>query len=665
MYISDNNRFFPPKSKANHSEHMKTTAILFQLFRFLLASLFVMSFSRIVLILWQADRVEATGKHLVIILTGMRFDLMLCGFLMVIPIFVLPLVGAIRLLQPLASKIFTWWMCLSFAFIVLMELTTAGFIGEYDARPNILFVEYIKYPREVIPMLWGGFKLALIAVCILFPLLAWSFSRYMLSSNSWTQPLGLVSAIVLSLTGSFLCALAARSTFDHRPVNPSIAAITSDSLVNDLGLNSGYSLLYAMYENVRDGDGAHQYGEGDLQKLLQHNNIATTVGGPAVSHHIQIATVPREKPLNLVFIVEESLGAEFVGSLGGLPLTPNIDSLQDQGIWFKRLYATGTRSVRGLEAIVSGFPPTTARSTVKLQKTQRNFFTIASLLKTKGYETSFLYGGAAHFDNMARFFSNNGVNSILDKHDFPQANFVGSWGISDEDLFSNAHQHFSKQTDKPFFSLVFTTTNHTPFEYPDGRIQPYDSEKQTVNNAVKYADYALGEYLAKARKSDYWDSTVFVVISDHNSRVYGDALLPVKRFHIPGVILGGSIKPMKIDKVASQIDILPTVLSLIGVNSVHPAIGRDLTLAKNRQRTGRAIMQFHATQGYMEGDQLIVLRRNMDPVQFQYTREELSAVNEVDPVLLSNAYAYSDFPIQMIKTGNYRLSDQTVLDTTR
>jgi phosphoglycerol transferase MdoB-like AlkP superfamily enzyme len=141
------------------------------------------------------------------------------------------------------------------------------------------------------------------------------------------------------------------------------------------------------------------------------------IAGDIPTLHVQPATVPRARPKNLLIVLEESLGAEFVGALRGLPLTPNLDALSRHGLWFENLYATGTRSVRGLEALVTGFTPTPAQSVVKLGGSQRNFFSIARLLRNAGYDTSFLYGGEAQFDNMRRFFMNNGFDFVIDEND--------------------------------------------------------------------------------------------------------------------------------------------------------------------------------------------------------------------------------------------------------
>ena len=159
----------------------------------------------------------------------------------------------------------------------------------------------------------------------------------------------------------------------------------------------------------------------------------------------------------------------------------------------------------------------------------------------------------------------------------------------------------------------------------------------------------------QAKQSSYWDDTVFLVVADHNSRVYGDQVIPVDRFHIPGLILGGSIEPGSIETVASQIDLGPTLLSLIGFEGDHPMIGRDLTDAANTEGPGRAIMQFNTTQAYMEGDQVIVLQRDHPVEQFRYVDHRLVAAQGVDEALSKKALAHSVWSSLAYEKSLYRL----------
>jgi phosphoglycerol transferase MdoB-like AlkP superfamily enzyme len=367
-----------------------------------------------------------------------------------------------------------------------------------------------------------------------------------------------------------------------------------------------------------------------------------------------------------VIVLEESLGAGFVERLGGKPVATNLSRMADEGLWFNRLYATGTRSVRGIEAVIAGFPPTPARSVVKLSKSQQGFFTLATLLREKGYRNEFIYGGESHFDNMRGFFLGNGFHAVVDRKDYAAPQFVGSWGVSDEDLFAKTHERLQAlhAADEPFFVLAFSSSNHTPFEFPDGRVELVDQEKQTVNNAVRYADYALGKFVERARGSEYWRDTLFLVVADHDTRVYGDALVPIDKFHIPGVILGADVAPLQIDSIASQIDLAPTLLSLMGVDSEHPLPGRDLTrtlpeFGQVSEAHPRAMMQFGNYFAWLQGDVVTVLAPEADARQFSYDRRthRLEPLEAVNAEAVRNALAHVLMPAWLYREQRYRLRD--------
>ena len=608
-----------------------------------------LSLSRLGFVVWEFDRVAKTGHYGFIFAQGFRFDLVLLALMMVIPATLTPLFCTHLIAFKYWRRFLLAYLTLGFIFIAFMELSTPSFINQYDSRPNYLFVEYLEHYKEVGGTLLAQYPLQLLLAAIVVPLTSWGFIRLSRRLLVLDKPIHWLPALLLVPLVFISFVAAGRSTLDHRAVNPATVAITSDHLVNDLALSSAYTLLYSIYLSGKDEAGGVPYGKMPFDQVVkivrQEMGVsAESFTDPALpTRHLQQSTAPRAKPYNLIIVLEESLGAEFVGKLGGLPLTPNIDKLAAEGIWFDNLYATGTRSVRGIEAVVTGFTPTPAISVVKQSKSQRDFFTLASYLKQYGYDTGFLYGGEGHFDNMRSFFMGNGFNYVIDQADYPDTAFKATWGASDEDLFSMADKKFSSYGDKPFFGLVFTSTNHSPFEFPDGRIELYEPEKQTVNNAVKYADYAVGQFIAKAKKSNYWDNTLILVIADHNSRVYGPSLVPVDRFHIPGLILGGPVKPDVIKTLASQIDMGPTLLSMMGISGETPMIGRDLTVPENRNRVGRAIMQFDKVQAYMEGNDVVVLRQDLPPKMFTYHDKALVESSASNPPLIDKALAHSLF----------------------
>jgi phosphoglycerol transferase MdoB-like AlkP superfamily enzyme len=295
---------------------------------------------------------------------------------------------------------------------------------------------------------------------------------------------------------------------------------------------------------------------------------------------------------------------------------------------------------------------------VKLSLAQQNFYTLALGLGKQGYQTEFVYGGEAHFDNMRGFFTGNGFQKVVDRSDM-NVTFEGAWGACDEDLFTASLSRLKQlhSEKKPFFSLIFTSSNHEPFEFPDGKITLYDPAKQTVNNAVKYADYALGKFIAEAKKQDYWKDTVFLIVADHDNRVYGNSLVPINKFHIPGLIMGADIEPRQIKTVASQIDLGPTLLSLMGVSSTHPMIGRDL--ARESDGPGRAMLQFDNYFAWLEGSSATILRPGAAPLAGQYdaVKRELTLNGRPPPqTQVDKAMAHVMLPSLLYREQRYKLA---------
>jgi len=476
----------------------------------------------------------------------------------------------------------------------------------------------------------------------------------------------LLPALVVVPLLVFVSAVAIRTSFAHRPANPSNIAVTTDPLVNMLPLSSAYSMLYGAYEmryepeGVKFGDIAEEAVVAHMRRMMSVSPSAFIDETLPTLHRQSLAPV-RERPANLVIVLEESMGARFVGSLGGLPLTPNLDRLSGEGIWFTQMHATGTRSVRGIEAVITGFLPTTTESVVKLGGTQRGFFTIADLLRRHGYATSFIYGGSAQFDNMRRFFVNNGFETIIDRADYHDPRFVGSWGVSDEDLFRKADEYFDGlPADRPFFSLVFTSSNHTPFEYPDGAIEPYNEPAQTRENAIKYADHALGGFIERARQSPYWDNTVFLIVADHDSRVLGAELVPIRHYHVPALVLGAGIEPRTVTRLASQVDLIPTLLPLLGLDGevIHPATGVNLLGDAVDGIPPRAVMQYGNNIAYRQvtgqDDDVIIFQENREPMQFRYQDQALLPA-KLDEALLAVALSHVEWPRLAYKHKWYRL----------
>lgn len=628
---------------------------------FIISALFLFFISRLVLNLVYWQRVIQDPMFFKLYLVGVRMDMIVICYFLFLPalFFLLFPKNILRYIKYLWIFYFTFFI--GFAFF--MEMSTFAFIREYDLRPDTIFVKYLKHFREVSATVWKAdhwdviVTFVLLTVVVLF---AWRSFKHIVNHYrpvKWYYRLALLPLVI------GLLFLGARSSFAPRPANISTAYWSEkNKLVNELTLNSTYSVMMAVSRLKDEKDPSAVYGsmnEKEIFSRVKHNlEIPDSLFEPSDIPflHKQIPEVKTTRPRNVVIILEESLGAEYVGALGGLPLTPNLDRLSKQGLFFTDLYSTGTRTVRGIEAVVTGFLPTPGNSIVNLGLSRTGFFTAGGLFKSAGYTTSFIYGGQSNFDEMRSFFLGNGFDHVYDEPSFHQYAFKGTWGVSDEDLMQKADEVFRAQGDKPFFSVILSTSNHSPFEFPDGRIALYEEPKNTVHNAMKYADFAIGRFFELAKRSKYYENTIFLVVADHNTRVFGDEFVPVNKFHIPGLLIGPGIPERSYSKVASQVDLLPTILDFAGIKTENPMIGRNLMQVPESD-PGRCFMQYGMNYAYMKGDSVIILKPYQKAQEFVYNRQtlRLTPLDSANAEAARDALAYSLLPWKLYESRRYRM----------
>lgn len=637
--------------------HLRPVAI------FIAVGLCITTISRVILFLMFSERIQQTPEYWHLFTNGLRFDLILLCYLSFLPVALLSLVPD-KYLKYFRAFLNVYFI-LFLSLILLMELSSPDFIKQYDTRPNRLFLDYLIYPEEVAGTLLKSYSGSIIFTVVV----ATSFLYFMIRNRkklflpvpvAWKYKL-----MILPLAG-FMVFFGARSSLtSKRPVNASNAVFSFDQLTNCLGLNSFYTVAFAAYSLKNEDNSVKMYGKMEaaeayarVKKYMTATDAEFTDADMPLLH-LQTPGTTAEKPYNLVIFLQESLGAEYVGALGGLPLTPEFDKLTREGLLFTNLYCTGTRSVRGIEAVVTGFLPSPSESVVKLSKSQTGFFTLADLMKQQGYDTSFIYGGMANFDNMASFFNGNGFKNIIDEEDFEKDgrkySLKGTWGYSDEDLAVKANDYFKSQRGKPFFSLMFSTSNHEPFEFPDNRITLYDKKKNTVNNAMKYADFSIGKFFELAKKEDYFKNTIFIVVADHNTRTYGKNLVPVNKFHIPALVIGPNVpKGKKYDKLCSQIDLPPSLVSLLGIKAETPMPGRNIFNCKPDTK-GRAIMQFHDINAFRVEDQVVILQPGKEPLQFRLLNDTVMQPVKLDNELARDALAHVTAAYNLYNDGKYKI----------
>jgi phosphoglycerol transferase MdoB-like AlkP superfamily enzyme len=484
------------------------------------------------------------------------------------------------------------------------------FWGEFGARFNFLAVDYLIYTRELIgniresyplPALLGAFA---VGAGLLFAATYRFFRLAFESTSTFRARLAPAAAYFVAPVLAALC------------LSLSLANISTNYFTNELAKNGLYGFVAAMKDNAIHYDQFY-LTEDDaaafrrVRQWLKADN-ARFVDEPTPAVTRQIAAPGPEKRWNVVIVMVESLSGEFLAAFGNADrITPNLDALAGESLFFTNLYATGTRTDRGIEAVALSLPPTPGRSLVKRQN-NGGLFSIGPLFRSRGYETKFIYAGYAVFDNMDTFFAGNGFE-VIDRlvFDKKQITFATIWGVCDEDLYRRVLAECDESFDagKPFCSFVLTTSNHRPFTYPQKIDIPSGTGRQ---GAVKYTDYAIGEFLRQARGRPWFDNTVFVIVADHCASSAGRTAVPVAKYHIPLLFYAPKlIPPRAVDRLASQVDVAPTLLGLMDFTYTSKFFGMDAL----RPGPERALLGTYEKVGlYSRGRLALLLPRRASEV---------------------------------------------------
>ncbi|MDQ7084896.1 MAG: LTA synthase family protein [Sulfurovum sp.] len=565
-------------------------------------------------------------------------DTMVTSILLSIPLILLSF--SPRSLARFMNTFLRGYFAMVLGVLVYMENATLSFFNQYDVRPNFKFVVYLEYPVEVFHMLISDFKLPLFIAFSMISIFIFFFMRVNKTHFIAGLETPFKTRVLWFLPLALVLFIGIRSSFGHRPANISDAMYSSNRIVNEVTKNSLYSVGYAIYANKKYATKAIKlYGKMSQAEALQRMQKVLGIEGndlESLSPFIRSENThfKTSKPKNLVIFLQESLGYQFVTPR----ITPELLKLQKESLWFNEAYSNGTRSVRGIAGVTAGFLAVPGKGVVKRSKSQSDFFTFASLLNPLGYHTMFLYGGEARFDNMRSWFLGNGFDEIVEQKDYENPAYIATWGVSDEDLVKKGNARFSAlhQEGTPFAALMFSSSNHSPFDIPSGRIEEINKGENCVENAIQYADYALGQFFEEAKTLPYYKDTIFVVIADHNIRVYGEDAVPIDMFHIPALIIAEGVEPKVYDTLVSQPDILATALDLLGKDFNYPILGKSI-FSDNKKEVN--LMQFNENYALRIGNKVAVVRPRHKAETFAYINKRLVPIAQ-DVELEKDALAF-------------------------
>lgn len=529
------------------------------------------------------------------------------------------------------------------------------FFDEFNSRFNLVAVEYLIYPHEVFVNIWQSYPVAkvMLATFALTAVAVWLMRKSLLGAHvprgAWRSRLAtlVVFAAVIALTQTTL--------------NVTTGRYSENRVVNELAMNGVYSFFSAALNSELDYHNYYLTMPRDeagqrLRKMLAARDATFYPDTDHIERHVVGDAPPRR--LHVVVLLEESLGAEFVGAYGDKRgLTPVLDDLAKQSMLFTRAYATGTRTVRGMEAVSASFPPVPGESIVKRPHNE-GMFNWSTVMAKNGYVPTFIYGGFGTFDNMNYFFGTNGYR-VIDRTDMESPQFANIWGVSDEDLFRHAVRVFDDQHTRyeKIYSVVMTTSNHKPYTFPAG-VEGVPVKGGGRDAGVRYADYAIGRFIELAKTRPWFDDTLFVIVADHGARVYGREDIPIRTYEIPLMLYSPkNIKPGRVDTLTSQIDVAPTVLGILDFDYDSTFFGIDVL---TDSRPGRLIPLNHNRDiALFDGRNLIEIGFRKTSAQYVYDpATHIQTPVAVDPERTKDAIAIFQQAYELYHERRYRIAER-------
>lgn len=578
---------------------------------------------------------------------GLRFDLM------VVSIFSMPmLLGFLWPRSQILRKCLVVWLTIASSLSIFFCITELDFYREFHQRLNSLVFEYMRQdPKTVVSMLWNGFPL--FRYLLLWAFLSWfMYCVYGFLSNiscRWVQHIAPQRASMPMVVRAVICilvmlalVLGARGTLRQGPPLRWGDAFHGQNLfANHLGLNG----IFTLYKATRTGNGKTnknfwlnamplEKATAITQELLltpQDTQSADKTLTLLRTHKgdEQIARRYEKRP-NVVVILMESFSGVYTGALGNnLGITPSFDRIAQQGLLFSRFFSNGTHTHQGMFATFACFPNLPGYEYLMQEPEGTHKFSgLPLLLHREGYQNIYVYNGSFSWDNQEGFFRNQDVTRFIGRDDFVNPVFINpTWGVSDQDMFDRSAVELNKMSggDKPFFAMLQTLSNHTPYAMPSPLpVQPVTNQGLLNEHltAMRYADWALGQFFEKIEKEPWYKDTIFVLVGDHgfgtNNQVTDIDLL---RFRVPMLIIGPHVREIygaTTDRVTTQNDIAPTVMGLLGDSFTHQCWGRDVLSVND---SGFALIKPSGNDeivGFLRDDRIVVKRPNAPAELYRY-----------------------------------------------
>ena len=538
---------------------------------------------------------DASASVLPAFVRGVWFDNVIVCYISALPVVAVLMPAAAGRAPGWLRKAAAWWYGALGSLALMVSAANIPYFAYFFKNINSSIFEWFGYAGTTAGMVTGEASylvyIALFMVCAaayIYALLRLRraadrrMCRRAAALDRATRTGGMAwgAARVASLAVvAGLCAFGIRGRTGYNPIKISQAYYCGDAFLNQLGINPAFNLLTSALDDMRrENRELHlmPYPEA-VGKARQSLGITGRCDSAHVLRRYIAAGAPAHERKNVVVILMESMSASLLETFGNRQhLTPTLDSLYRHSMAFDRCYSAGIHTNHGMTAALYSFPALMFRNLMKGTVTPHRDG-LPTVLRAQGYRNMFFMTHEAQYDNMKAFFASNGYDDIYSQENYPKDEVVNSFGVSDHYLFSFALGRLRQQaaTGKPFFATLLTVSNHPPYIVP-AWFKARSKDKET--QIVEYADWCVGDFLRRARREPWYANTVFVIMADHGKivgKVEGE--LPESYNHIPMLMFGPGVPEGRVDGLAMQVDMMPTLLSLLGMSYTYDGFGVDLT----------------------------------------------------------------------------------------
>lgn len=546
-------------------------------------------------ILFLAANAESIGDFqsadvAAILVHGLRLDLAIAGYFTAIPAILLIITVWVR---PAAiSKVWS-----AFAFLL-------AFIFVLASCANIILYRYWGFPLDSTPIFYAisspkdalasaSFGLILLAVALIglltclinYPLTSifrWlckeKVSYSIIQKTGGSLLLLLITALLfIPIRGGFGVAVnnvgsvyySDNVRFNHAAVNPMFSVIESLSHDNDFA---------SQYRYMDDVEADRLFSEMVYTKMRDAEIADSLSSSPSVLSPAFVNALKGKDSVggvNIYLVILESFSSYIMdggeGKLTGV--TPELQQLITEGLFFSHFYSNSFRTDRGLVSILSGYPAQPTTSLMKYPHKTNGLYAIARSLAGNGFETSYIYGGNANFTNMRSYLMATGFGKIISEEDYPTKDITGKWGVNDSVLFDKVLAEKVADSRANRFFVVQTSSSHEPFDVPCHYLD------NRPLNAFRYTDAQLGRFVKALKAKDDWDRTLMIIVPDHAGcypEPEPDGFAPYFN-SIPLLMLGGAItEAQEITTIGSQQDIAATLLAMLGIDHSEFTFSKDM-----------------------------------------------------------------------------------------